>query len=102
MTLSFSPTSVRQIKNIFAYIARDNLSAASEVIDRIIEVAEFVAAHPNAGHATVVRGVRAIPANPYPYVIYFRRSANGVRLLRVMHAAQKRPELREDAREFLV
>ena len=102
MKLSFSPTSARQIKDIYAYIARENPRAARDVINRILEVAEFVAAHPGAGHATIVRGVRAIPANPYPYVVYFRRTGDEVRLLRVLHAARQRPALQEEGREYRV
>ena len=100
MRLSFSRTASRQIKDNYLYIAHDNPRAAADVVDRILEVAEFVAGWPNAGHETVLMGIRAIPANPHPYVLYFRRTREGVRLLRVLHAARRRPGLREDGREY--
>ncbi len=100
MKLTYSAAAVRQIKDIYLYIARDNVSAARKVVDRILEVAEFAAAYPKAGHATFLRGVRAIPANPYPYIVYVRRSRSAVRLVRVLHAARQRPALREEGREY--
>ena len=91
---------MKQVDAIYAYIARENSSAAQEVVDRIYEVAEFVAAFPYTGHATFIKGVRAIPASPFPYVIYFRRTHDGVHILRVLHAARRRPALREEPREY--
>ncbi|MBV9991828.1 MAG: type II toxin-antitoxin system RelE/ParE family toxin [Alphaproteobacteria bacterium] len=80
---------------IHRYIARDNPAAAQNVLHRILEVAEFVAAHPGTGHATVLKGVRAIPANPYPYVLYFRGDGTGVRCC-VSCMPRRRPMLREE------
>lgn len=96
----FAPQAVKQVDLIYLYIARDNPRAAQEVADRIYEVAEFVATYPNTGHATLIKGVRAIPANPFPYIVYFRRTRDGVRVLRVLHAARRRPGLREEGREY--
>ena len=92
----FSATASRQIREIYSYIARDSPYAAARVIDRIVEVAEFVAANPATGRATLVRDMRAFPATPYPYLVYFRKLRGEVRIVRVLHSARRRPELRED------
>ena len=102
MKLTYSALAIRQTAEIYRYIARDNPLAAQNVVQRILEVAEFVATHPGAGHATTLNGVRAIPAKPYPYVLYFRRDGSGARLLRVLHAARRRPMLREEQRAYRV
>lgn len=47
------------------------------------------------------RRVRAFPVVPYPYVIYFRSIRDGVRIVRVLHSARRRPELREDGPAYL-
>ncbi|GEM_PF-847810 len=101
MRLSVSPLASRQIRSIYAYVAHDNLQAATKVVARIGEVAKFVAANPGAGRATLVPDVRAFPANPYPYVIYFRKLRDEVRIVRVLHAAQRRPGLREEGPVYL-
>lgn len=98
----FSVRATRQIDDIYLFIARDDLRAAQKVVDRIYEAAEFVTEYPKAGHATKREGLRAIPAGSYPYVLYFRWSARDrqVRILRVLHAARRRPELQDEASEF--
>lgn len=96
MRTSFSAIASRQVDRIYDYIARENPHAAEVVVDRIIEVAEFVTANPGVGRATLSQGLRAFPVAPYPYVIYFRRLRDGVRIVRVLHSARRRPELRED------
>jgi toxin ParE1/3/4 len=98
---TFSPQALRQIDEIYRFIARDNPAAAQSVIDRIYEVSAHVASNPNTGRATVVPEVRMFVVNPYPYLLYFRKKRNEVRILRVVHAARRRQfELREAARAF--
>jgi plasmid stabilization system protein ParE len=102
MTLSFSAAAAEQIAEIYRYVAGENPLAAQKVLRRILEIAEFVAEHPGAGHATTIAGLRAIPANPYPYVVYFRGSLNGVAVLRVLHSARRRSSLREEQADYRV
>lgn len=101
--LSFSPKAAKQVDLIYRYIARDNPAAAQRVIDRIYEVAEHVRANPGGGRATTVRGLRMFVVNPNPYLVFFRDlpNANEVRIVRVFHAAQRRPGLQDSARKFL-
>ena len=96
MKLSFGTLALRQIEDIQVYIARDNPIAAARVVARIEEIARFVADNPGVGHETISRYLRAFPINPYPYVIYFRKLRHEVRIVRVLHSARLRPELRED------
>jgi plasmid stabilization system protein ParE len=101
MGLTFSPPALRQIDEIYKFIARDSPAAAWSVINRIYEVSAHVATNPNTGRATVVPEVRMFVVNPYPYLLYFRRKRNEVRILRVVHAARRRQfELREAGRAF--
>ena len=101
MKLSIGRLAARQIRSIYAYIAHDNHQAAAKVVARIDEVAKFIAANPGAGRATLDPDVRAFPVNPYPYVIYFRNLRDEVRIVRVLHAEQRRPELREEGPAYL-
>jgi len=100
--LRFGEAATEQIAEIYRYIAAENSLAAQRVLRRIPEVAEFVAEHPGAGHATTISGLRAIPANPYPYVVYFHGRQNGVVVMRVLHSARRRPMLREEQAAYRV
>ena len=96
MKLSFSATASRQIENIHAHISRDNPGAAMKVVARIEEIAKFIGRNPDVGRRTITRAMRAFPVAPYPYVIYFRKLRDEVRIVRVLHSSRRRPELRED------
>ena len=96
MKLSFSATASRQIENIHAHRSRDNPGAAMKVVARIEEAAKFIAGNPDVGRRTITRAMRAFPVAPYPYVIYFRKLRDEVRIVRVLHSSRRRPELRED------
>jgi plasmid stabilization system protein ParE len=100
--LSFSSTAAKQVDLIYRYIARDNPAAAQRVVDRIYEIAEHVRANPGGGRATTVRGLRLFVVNPYPYLVFFRDlpGQNEVRIVRVFHAAQRRPGLNDPHRDY--
>lgn len=93
---------MRQMLDIFLYIARDDPQAAERVRDRIYDVIAFVARYPRAGHATMIPGLRVMPVGTYPYVVLFRwdEKRRRVRIVRVLHGARRRPALREDQPEF--
>ena len=97
MKLSFSATASRHIENIHAHISRDT---AMKVVARIEEIAKFIGRNPDVGCRTITRAMRAFPVAPYPYVIYFRKLRDEVRIVRVLHSARKRPELREDGPSY--
>jgi len=102
MPASFSARALRNIVEIFRYIAKDDPIAAGVVRDRIFTVADLVAEYPQLGHDTCVHGIRVAPVSPYPYLVFFRhvRAERCVRILRVRHAARRPLYVNEPAREF--
>ena len=99
-----SGTAIKQIDRIYSYIARDNVDAAQRVRERIFFLINVIAEYPHIGHMTTISGLRQMTVRPYPYIIYFRwlSKQQRVRIVRVLHSAQRRPELREPAAEFRV
>jgi plasmid stabilization system protein ParE len=103
MKLSFSPTAIRQIRDVYWYIAVENPSAAQRVVDRIYEVVEFISEFPETGRPTRLGRTRVMPASPYPYLIFFRQvlRQDEVRIVRVRHAARKPIGAHDPGREFM-
>ncbi|HEY4113784.1 MAG TPA: type II toxin-antitoxin system RelE/ParE family toxin [Rhizomicrobium sp.] len=103
MDLTFSPQATREISAIYDYIARESPAGAQKVVDRIHAVTRHVASFPDTGSRTKLPGVRVFPANPYPYLVYFKRVPNRheVRILRIRHAARRRLAFHENARAFV-
>ena len=100
--VSYSPRALREIAEIYAYIAKKNAAGAECVRDRINEAAAFVGDFPSTGRAVPLKNIRVIPVDPYPYLIFFREvpRQREVRILRVRHAARRPLYVNEPAREF--
>jgi plasmid stabilization system protein ParE len=102
VSVSYSPRALREIAEIYAYIAKENPTGAERVRDRIKEVAAFVGEFPSAGRAVSLKNIRVIPVDPHPYLIFFREvpRQREVRILRVRHAARRPLYVNEPTREF--
>jgi plasmid stabilization system protein ParE len=59
-------------------------------LDRIDDALRLLAEHPSAGQVTDQGDMRRRVVNPYPYVIFYRISADEVVIHSVRHAARLR------------
>jgi len=91
MKLRYAPRAKADIAEIHAYIADRNAKAAAAVIRRIKAAAELLAQFPGVGRATDIQGVRALPAAPFPYLIYYTQTAREIVILHIRHAARDLP-----------
>jgi plasmid stabilization system protein ParE len=93
MRVVFSPRSVVRLREIQAWIAYDNVTAAAQVISRIRQCAELLADHPRLG--TVWRGgpTRALVVSGLPYRIHYRldEAAGQVQIITVAHTSRRPP-----------
>lgn len=91
MTLPlWKPAAIADRKNITAYIARDNLRAAIDMGDMLIEKAAQLDRNPMQGRIGRVKGTRELVAHPN-YLVIYRIVGKAVEVLRVKHAAQQWP-----------
>ena len=79
---------------IWSYIARDNVTAADRLIDRLYERFVVLADHPKSGerqlHLSDGRYRRIVQGN---YVVYYLPDDAGVTIIRVLHAAREEFDL---------
>jgi toxin ParE1/3/4 len=73
------------------YISQDSLAAAAHMVTRIIKAVDNLQRFPGAGRAGSVSGTRELVVSGTPYSIPYRVRGDAVVLLRVFHAARKRP-----------
>jgi toxin ParE1/3/4 len=92
MKVVWSESALAQLDRIFAYIARDNPSAAKTVAQRIRATAALLGNSPRLGRATDQEGVFVLAMSRYPYFIFYRISKRDghVRIIRVRHTARRR------------
>ncbi len=88
MQVIWSPAALREIENIYRYIAQFNPRAAENMVREILSAGDSLERFPYRG--------RAVPGTPlreftlaYPYMIRYRIAADSVRILRVRHGARR-------------
>jgi toxin ParE1/3/4 len=79
----------QDLRGIWHYIAQHSERAADRMLDKIAESCNQLAIHPGMGEVfrRTRREVRRFPIGNY--VIYYEPTDQGVRILRVLHAARE-------------
>ena len=91
-----SPLALRDLDDIWYYIARDNLAAADALLARIEDTCQVLAEQPELGQLRP-----ELPTGRYRsftvrrYVIYYCRTADGIMVARVLHDARDHGPLLE-------
>lgn len=80
-------------REIRAYIAQDNPSAALALDERFSEIAGHLIDHPLLGRVGRVAGTRELVVHT-SYILVYDVIADSVRVLRVLHAARQWPPQR--------
>ena len=92
MKVVFSPRALLRLREIQAYIAYDNVTAAATVMNRIRQSTEVLADHPMLGREWDEL-TRALVVSGLPYRIHYRidESTEIVEVITVVHTSQKPP-----------
>jgi toxin ParE1/3/4 len=86
----FFPAAVRDLKELRAYIAADNPSAAGRVAARIDKAIALLAEMPAIGRPTPKRPTREWIIPGLPYLIAYRMEGDTIDILRVWHTSRRR------------
>ena len=73
------------------YIAEHNPAAAARLEQRIIDATDQLVEHPHLGRAGRVPGTRELVVARTPYIVVYEIDRDVVRILRVLHTAQRWP-----------
>jgi toxin ParE1/3/4 len=92
MRLEWSAYALADRIAIFDYIEADGPQAAIAVDERIREQVETLARFPQSGRLGRVEGTRELVISRTPYIVAYRIATDTVRILRVLHGAQRWPE----------
>lgn len=90
MKVQWRPAAKADRDAIFDYIAQDNPRAALELDEDFMAKAATAAQRPKLYRAGRARGTREIVVRPN-YVMIYRIEADGITILRVLHAARQWP-----------
>lgn len=83
----------QDLRSIRAYIAEDNPRAAANVAATILQAVELLPDNPAIGRPGRVMDTRELVVAGTPYLVPYRIMGDVVVILRVLHGAQKWPEI---------
>ena len=88
-----SPQSNLDLWEIADYIARDNASAAADLLNEIDEKLDLLSDFPGMGprRDELLSGLRSFPIGNY--ILFYRLAAGGIELVRAVHGARDVTEL---------
>ena len=88
-----APAALRDLDEIWDYIARDNVAAADKSLRRIRERCELVAKQPLSGHIRDELGENVRCFIVGKYVVFYRPFDRGIEVIRVIHGSRDTQEL---------
>ncbi|HEY5056641.1 MAG TPA: type II toxin-antitoxin system RelE/ParE family toxin [Acidobacteriaceae bacterium] len=80
-----------QLDGVYAYVSQDNPEAAEEQLELIGDAVENLADFPELGRIGRRDGTRELVITGTPYIVVYRLRLSSVRVLAVMHGAQRWP-----------
>ena len=86
----WSPLAAARLREIRAYIALDNPTAAERLATRIVALVETLKLHPSLGHPTGEPNIRELILGGTPYSIFYRLRRNQILILTIHNSAQQR------------
>lgn len=92
MKLVWSAFALADRDSIFTHIETDNLHAAVAADERIAAAARHLVDFPESGRPGRVADTRELVITGTPYVAAYVVTTDAIRILRVLHGAQRWPE----------
>ena len=90
MRVRYTATAFSELKEIQAYIAKDNFLVAQAVVVRIEQIVERIRAFPEIAAPIDAAGARVFPVPPFPFFIFYELGENFVVIRNIRHASRDR------------
>jgi addiction module RelE/StbE family toxin len=90
MTFRWTPTALRDLESLDAYIAEDAPKAAAATVEKILSGIEALKRHPEMGRKGRVAGTRELVVAPY--IVAYRAMKATIEIVAVIHGARRWPD----------
>ena len=92
MKLRWTSVALQDLRHLYEYIAEDNPSAASSMVNRIQESTQRLKKHPQMGRSGRVQGTRELIIAGSPYIVVYVLSDSEIQIVAVIHSAMRWPD----------
>jgi toxin ParE1/3/4 len=90
MTTRWTPTALRDLESLHAWIASDREGAAGSLAEKILAALEALERYPEMGRKGRVAGTRELVVAPY--VIAYRVKRESIDILAIIHGRRRWPD----------
>lgn len=91
MEIKWLRLALKDLDEIYEYIAEDNITAASKTVNNIWNESIILKHHPESGREGRVPGTRELYIKNTHYIIPYRIKNSNVEILRVIHTSRNWP-----------
>jgi len=92
MKLTWTRVALHDLRHLQEYIAEDNPSAASSMVNRIQEATQRLKKHPQMGRPGRVQGTREFVIAGSPYIVVYILTDTEIQIVAVIHSAMRWPD----------
>ena len=92
MKLRWTPLASSHLESAYEYTAQDNVTAADNLIDRILSAVEMLEKQPQMGRKGRVPGTSELVITGTPFVVAYRLRQDRIEILAVLHGARRWPD----------
>ena len=90
MTVHWTPTALRDLESLHAYICNDNPAAGDAAAGRILAGIEALSQHPEMGRIGRIPATRELVLPPM--VVAYRLRRGSLEILAIIHGARRWPD----------
>lgn len=90
MTIRWTPTGLRDLESLHAYIAAGSHEAAAATVAKILAGLESAVRFPGMGRKGRVAGTRELVVSPF--VVAYRVKKDAVEVVAIIHGARRWPD----------
>jgi toxin ParE1/3/4 len=87
--LRYTRDALADLDGVLDHIARYSPQGARRVQERIRTIIDLILRHPEIGQMTSRPGMRRMIASPYPYLVFYRATADEIVIHGVRHSARR-------------
>jgi addiction module RelE/StbE family toxin len=91
MSVRYTRDALRDLDQISAYLARHNVSAATDFLASIEAIVARLERFPRSAPETEMKGVRSTPMLHLPYIVFYSVEDHSITIHYVRHAAKLHP-----------
>jgi addiction module RelE/StbE family toxin len=90
VTIRWTPTGLRDLESLHAWVAENSPTAAAATVEKILEAIAALERHPDLGRKGRVAGTRELIVRPF--VVAYRVNEAAIEILSVLHGARRWPD----------